>query len=194
MGMSSTSSYEQLDGLLRRDELSIDPAELQGLLCALLSGQPQTTPEQWLTAALGEPISEGQLDNDAEQQLLSLFTQTVQQLDEGQFALDLLLPDEDSAAVPVRAEAMVHWGSGYLSGLGHLGADFSQWSDDAREFITDLAEITKADFVNADDELDDEALTELVEYLRVGAMLVFETLREPTTAKQPIAAPPQPLH
>lgn len=177
--MNRSVSYEEVVGLLQRDEVSIDAAELQGLLVALLSGQSQVTPADWLSAALGEPMTPGYVDQDAEQTLRCLFESTRGQLEQGEFELRLLLPDDD-AALASRAEALVHWGSGYLSGLGHLGrGDFSDWPEDARDFIQDLAEITKADFVHVDEELDEEAFAELVEYARIGALLVFETLRSP---------------
>ncbi len=175
--MESTITHDSLGAVLHRDEISIDPAELHGLLCAVLSGQPQLTIEGWLTAALGEPITPGYLDTDAKTLLGDLHEQTRGQLAGGEFALQLMLPD-DEEPLSARTEALVQWCSGYLSGLGHLGfTDFSQWPQDTSEFVADLTEISKADFVNADEAPDEDSWVELVEYARVGAMLVYETLR-----------------
>lgn len=172
-------THDQLDVVLRRDELAIDPAELHGVLCAMISGQPAVTIGVWLTASLGEPVTQGYLNQDTAQLMETLFKQTTSQLDADQFEFQLLLPD-DEQALSRRIEALVHWGSGYLSGLGHLGLkDFSDWPSDASEFVADLSEITKADFTGADDSPDEDSWTELVEYARVGVMLVYETLRSP---------------
>ena len=52
--------------------------------------------------------------------------------------------------------------------------------DDASEFLADLTEISNADFeVDSSDDSDEMAFMELVEYARVGAMLIYETLRGP---------------
>jgi len=179
--MENLISHEQLCDLLQRDEVSIDPAELQGVLCSMLSGQPALTVGAWLTVALGEPVTQGFFGQDVTELVEALFNQTKAQLNGDQFEFQLLLPS-DEQPLSERIRTLVHWGSGYLSGLGHLGLkDFSDWPQDSSEYVSDLSEITKADFVQADESPDEDSWTELVEYTRVGAMLVFETLRGPGT-------------
>ena len=93
-----------------------------------------------------------------------------------------LLPnDEDNTAS--RAAALARWCEGFLHGL--VSADHGDAlkarlaADPLADVIRDMLQITRA---CADDEGDDEtndaAFTELVEYLRVATQLTYEELAE----------------
>ncbi|WP_370307043.1 UPF0149 family protein [Sinimarinibacterium flocculans] len=84
-----------------------------------------------------------------------------------------LLPDDSVALVP-RATALASWCSGFLFGLASRRLDLERCSEEAREIVGDLTELTRAAVGDeADANIEEGAYAELVEYVRVGAQLVF---------------------
>ena len=178
--MYSPPDFEILNELLNRDQFMLGAGELQGSLCAQLTMASQLDLEQWLCTAGGESFSIETLDPATLAGLEELFLWTEEALRAPQMTFQLFLPDDD-ASLADRSEALTLWCSGFLVGLGLSGVDEStDIPEDASEFLADLAEISCADFViENSDESDEAAFMELVEYARVGAMLVYETLRGP---------------
>ncbi|MDX1605521.1 MAG: UPF0149 family protein [Candidatus Competibacterales bacterium] len=152
---------------------AFSPAEAHGLLCGLLCGNPVLTAEDWLSAAARETDRASTLTAE----LGLLYESTVIQLDGPDFDLQLLLPD-DEQPLDRRADALGYWCQGFLAGLGLGGVtDHDGLSDDVREFLSDAAEIARISFDAHEPDSDDEfAFTELVEYVRIGALLVRESL------------------
>ncbi|TJY61062.1 UPF0149 family protein [Sinimarinibacterium sp. CAU 1509] len=114
--------------------------------------------------------------------LQALRTQTFDALEDEGMSFELLLPDDDTALVP-RVRALVAWCEGFLYGLSSRpGLDLSRCSDDAREIVHDMTQLTQAAVGEEDDpNVEETAYAELVEYLRVGAQLVFMELHPKPT-------------
>ena len=89
-----------------------------------------------------------------------------------------LLPDDD-APLRQRADALGAWCQGLLYGLGLGQADRrGQLSVESREFLRDATEIAQVGFETDEaSEADETAYAEVVEYLRVGLLMVLEDLR-----------------
>lgn len=172
--------FEILNELLDRDQFLLGSAELQALLCALLTTGNPIDFDRWLSDGGGKTFAMSSLDSATLATLEELFLWTTETLKDPQMSFQLFLPDDD---VPLadRSESLTQWCSGFLSGLGltEIGKS-DELPDDASEFLHDLAEISAADFIiEASDDADEAAFMELVEYVRVGTMLVYETLRGP---------------
>jgi uncharacterized protein YgfB (UPF0149 family) len=106
--------------------------------------------------------------------LAELAAQARAQAEGAGMELQLLLPAEER---PLRERAIaVHgWTRGFLFGLGLSGIDAGSLSAPAREAFDDLLEITRMDLDDLDDEqANEEALTEIVEFIRVAAQLMIE--------------------
>jgi hypothetical protein len=93
-----------------------------------------------------------------------------------------LLPEEVRPAAE-RAAALAHWCEGFLHGLVSgphpepLRARLA--TEPLSELIRDMLELTRAAADDdGDDESNEEAYVELVEYIRVAAQLAFEELAE----------------
>ncbi len=151
-----------------------EPAELHGLLCGQLCARPRLPPQVWLDTALVETDADAAVAEILQQ----LYDTTARQLDDPQFQLQLLLPD-DAESLEVRLEALAGWGHGFLTGLGLGGLkNFKTLSGEAGEFLRDLDDIIRVDFdASAGEEADETAYAEIIEYLRVGVLLVHQTLR-----------------
>lgn len=95
-------------------------------------------------------------------------------IDPTSMSFDLLLPTEDRP-LPERASAVLDWVRGLLFGFALGGLTREQLLGQAGEAFDDLVELTRMDLeAVAEDEGDEEALTEIVEFLRVAAMLIRE--------------------
>jgi len=72
----------------------------------------------------------------------------------------------------------VQWCDGFLFGLGAGEIkDFAQLPDDVNEISHDLAEISRAYHEDESTEADELAYAELIEYVRVGVLVIYEALR-----------------
>ena len=108
------------------------------------------------------------------------------QLNDPNCEFQLLLPVDDDH-IDNRVNALGDWCQSYLVGLALGGIkDFTSLPESAREVANDLVEIARAgtSYTLEGNEEDENAYTQLVEYLRVGVLLINEEL-------QPTKAPPQ---
>ena len=174
--------HDALDDALRRCGSSWDAAQTHGLLSGQLAISGAESGFGWLAQVLeGTQHADGDRA-ECEVMLSALFESTYRQLAERLSAFEPLLPgDSDSTAV--RAVALAHWCEGYLHGLvstSHAEALKARLAAaPLADIIKDMLEITRASAEDdADEESDERAYTEIVEYLRVAAQLVYEELAE----------------
>ena len=173
--MATKHTYETAMAEFKSNDTAIDAAEVHGMICGLLSGGMGHADAQWMTI-LSETGNEGKPFSPAMEQVLTdLFNQACQELIEGQFALTLLVPDED-APINHRGMALVEWVQGFLAGFGMQQNDLTQCSDDVKEALQDLPDIARMEEPMDDDEESERALEEVIEYVRMTAMLCFGEL------------------
>lgn len=104
-------------------------------------------------------------------------------------AVEAALADEDDAFMPLlpddaepiaqRADCLVAWCRGFVGGIGL--ADIKRrgaLSDDADEAINDLARIAASELSTDGDEGDEAAYAEVLEFVRVAALLLRDECRE----------------
>ena len=88
-----------------------------------------------------------------------------------------MLPADDRP-LEERAEALVEWCRGVLGGFGLAGAGtHAKLSDEAQEILRDLTTIASSAFDFGDASEDEDALIEVHEFVRMGAMLLFTECR-----------------
>jgi uncharacterized protein YgfB (UPF0149 family) len=153
------------------------PSELHGLLTGQLVAGVRADAEAWLTMVVAHLDVQGLEDDDDKAELVVLYDRALEQLTAPDFGFQLLLP-EDDVELAGRTESLGAWCSGFLSGFG-LGFDHTKQklSSEITDSMEDIASIAQASFDADDDEQkDDSAETsymELVEYVRLAAMMVF---------------------
>lgn len=180
--MEQGIDHDALDNALRRCGASWGAAQTHGLLSGRLAIAGANSGFSWLSQVL-----EGTGDADVrrvecETMLVCLFETTYRQLSARMSEFEPLLPDDEDNTAS-RAAALARWCEGFLHGL--VSADHGDAlkarlaADPLADVIRDMLQITRA---CADDEGDDEtndaAYTELVEYLRVATQLTYEELAE----------------
>lgn len=199
--MESTVEYDRLEDALRRCGAGWDAAQAHGLLAGRLAIAGADCGFDWLTHVLEGTDADDALRAECEPLLSTLFEYTFRQLAERQSGFEPLLPD-DEEPTPVRAAALAHWCEGFLHGLvsaKHGDALKERLAaEPLADIIRDMLEITRAAAnEDGDSDADEEAYTELVEYLRVAAQLTYEELadiREPTDSGAVGGQGPEALH
>jgi len=162
----SLPSHAAVAGELQRLAIGVDADELHGSLCGYLSAGGERLPTEWPGRLALDPIDDRHLAPD--RPLGQLYGASLAQLDDDGLGFSLLLPDE--ATVEVRAEALLGWCRGFIGGFGLAQGQAS--SDDAEEALADLARIASSGLTFEDPEQDEEALEELVEFVRVAVLLL----------------------
>ncbi|MCC7219634.1 MAG: UPF0149 family protein [Candidatus Contendobacter sp.] len=153
------------------------PAELHGLLCGLLCGEGELALDRWLQLAC-EALADGvELAPPVQNLLAKLLDYGVAQLSDPDGSITPLLPDDD-APLPQRVDALGDWCQGLLYGLGISHVEqHDLLSEEGREFLRDVADIAHVGLDQATSETDETAYVEVVEYLRVGLLIIHHDLR-----------------
>ena len=114
-----------------------------------------------------------------------LYTDCRAQLEDPDLGFEPLLPEGDTS-VEHRAEALVEWCRGFLGGVGLSGAQPHGLSVDATEVLSDLGRIASSRFDYDDAEEDETALSEVLEFVRVGVLLLHAEMRRPHSSRHTV--------
>lgn len=174
-----------LEALIRQADVATSAAEVHGVLTGLLCAQSGLGRDAWLQAVQREVDGGAALAEQGGDLLTALYEETVRQLASSDLEFEPLLADEE-AELDERVRALGQWCQGYLwgLGLGGVGSD-RDLPADTREALNDLAEVSRAgDYAVEEDETDEAALMELVEFVRTVVLMVQEELN-------PTKAPPR---
>jgi yecA family protein len=180
--MESDIHHDTLNDALRRCGASWDAAQCHGLLTSRLAIAGTEAGFAWFQQVLEGAETSDASRADCERMLTALFDATHRQLSERLSEFAPLLPD-DSDSTAIRAEALGHWCEGYLHGLVSVdhGEALKQrlGEEPIADIIKDMLQITRASAEDDGDEDSNEiAYAELVEYLRVAAQLTYEELAD----------------
>jgi uncharacterized protein YgfB (UPF0149 family) len=183
--MTNAIDHNQVEAALRQCGSSWSAAQAHGLLCSRLAVLGENACTDWLRQILqGAMTFDALQQQDAESAALlgALCAETHRQLAGRQSEFEPLLPHE-SEPVAVAAAALAEWSEGFLHGLvSNVQSEELKRelvAEPLSDVIRDLLEMTRAEAGDdADGEANEQALTELVEYLRVAAQLVYEELAE----------------
>lgn len=169
--------YATLHNALTDAGVDSAASEIHGLLCGIVSrGGGIASDWSAVLAAAGDV-----LDN-VPQSLRQLFSRlmaaTAGALGEGQMQFSLLLPEHD-VGIDARAEALAAWCQGYVMGLALGGSSGMEGlSTEAREAVADLIRISGAVADREEDaEVQDRAISEIEEFVRVAVQLIYEEYR-----------------
>ncbi len=167
------TAYAQIQQVLAQAHCLADAAEAHGTLAGCLCSAVGYRFEDWML----EILPDGAADPTATELLRELFRTTAVALGEGQMQFAPLLP-EDEQPIDARAAALAAWCQGFIYGLGTSSlTDATLLPGEIGEVVRDLTEITHVGADSAEDvDTNEEAYTELVEFVRVGVQLSFDEL------------------
>lgn len=171
MADDTSLTHAELGELLAQAQLGVGASDLHGSLAGYLCGGGRSGARDFLEALQLESDDAHALDR-AHEALGRLYTGCLGALDDPELGFEPLLPDE-SRPLDERADALVEWCRGFLGGFGLSSGDRpAQLSEEATELLRDLATIAGSSLSFEDAEEDERALVEVLEFVRVGAMML----------------------
>ncbi|HEX7374511.1 MAG TPA: UPF0149 family protein, partial [Steroidobacteraceae bacterium] len=174
--MTTPVAFDAVERALAAGGSAVHAAEAHGCLCGALCARRVYLPTEWLEEILADTEDEAAL-SQVSGALADLYERSGEDLASGELEFSPLLPD-DQAPIEERVAALSEWCQGFLYGFGSSGTlQQASLSDEVQEFLTDVAELTRAD-VSGDDvgEAEEEAYVELTEYVRMGVQLVYDEM------------------
>lgn len=161
--------YAEVGVQIARLQLGVDAAELHGSLCGYLSGGRDTAGRgDWLARVMADPELGAVAQDSA---LDRMFVATEALLESPDFGFDLLMPGE-ATPLAERGEALLSWCRGFLGGFGLAAGRDPPLSEDGADALRDLAKMAASELTYEDPEGDEEALSEVAEFVRVAALLL----------------------
>ncbi|WP_191601314.1 UPF0149 family protein [Marinomonas algicola] len=166
--------FDLLADVFVTESISASPAELHGQLCGYLASGVRLPLEDWLTMVV-EFCDIGSWKEEASRRVIvELYTATLTLFQNGDYGLVPTIADED-APLSERGLTLAQWSHGFLAGYGLSGRK-ENLSEETKQVLRDFANVSsmQADMQDLEDSNDNEAdLTELVEYARLSAMMLY---------------------
>ncbi|AIA38528.1 unnamed protein product [Klebsiella pneumoniae subsp. rhinoscleromatis SB3432] len=176
--------YNDVDQLLNQQGVGLTPAEMHGLISGLLCGGNTDSSWQPLVHDLtNEGLAFG---HELAQALRNMHSAISDSLDDDGFLFQLYLPEGDAVSVFDRADALAGWVNHFLLGLGVSQPKLDKVKDETGEAIDDLRNIAQLGYDEDEDQEELEmSLEEIIEYVRVAALLCHDTFaRQQPTAPE----------
>ena len=172
--MSDKLNYNQLRTSLHSLNTDDTISSAHGLLCGFACVEPDLSLEDWLNEILLSADRHDVNVKIAYESLAHIFNQTRIQLNDATFDFQLLIAGQD-ARLAEQANTLVEWCQGFLLGLGLQ--KISTNHAEVFEIIKDFGEISKLDIDLPEQEQNACDLNEMIEFVRMGTLLIQETLQ-----------------
>ena len=180
----SLPDISEIDGALRRIDATMGASEAHGTLCGMLCARGTVELSEWIDHAAGEQSPDNDYLPEVVRQMSVLHRCTLEQMNDSLTEFSLLLPD-DEEPLSERVMSLAAWCQGFIYGLAAGGIhQGSELPPDSNELLRDMIEISRAshddDGLDEDDndfEEDEVAYMEILEYVRTGALLIYEELQ-----------------
>ena len=181
---NATPTYNALAAALSQQGVGMTPAEMHGLICGILCGGNQDN--SWKTL-VHDLTNEGMaFSQSLSQPLQALHESLTNTLGEEGFLFQLMLPDDDDITVFDRADALAGWVSHFLLGLGVTQPKLDKVTGETGEAIDDLRTIAQLGYDEDEDQEElEQSLEEVIEYVRVAALLCHDTFTQPRPPTAP---------
>ena len=180
--------YTVMNQLLNQQGVGLTPAEMHGLLSGLLCGGNKDSSWQPLVHDLtNEGLAFGP---ELAESLRSMHAATSDALEDDGFLFQLYLPEGDDVSVFDRADALSGWVNHFLLGLGMVQPKLDKVRDETGEAIDDLRNIAQLGYEEDEDQEELEmSLEEIIEYVRVAALLCHDTFTHPQPTAPEVQKP-----
>jgi uncharacterized protein YgfB (UPF0149 family) len=167
-------TFAEVQGIVAGLGATMTAAESHGYLCGALCTSAQCTFEQWLAEVVPEEARP--LAAASEEPLRLLLSDTARDLSGDDMEFEPFLP-EDDVMLAKRTAALSEWCQGFLYGFSTGAVTPAQWPQNVTEIVRDITQISRVETdVGESAEEDEQSYTDVVEYVRVGAQLIFDEL------------------
>jgi len=166
--------YNDVNQLLTQQGVGLTPAEMHGLISGMLCGGNKDS--SWLPL-VHDLTNEGMaFGHELAEVLRKVHAVTSDALEDEGFQFQLYIPDGDDISVFVRADALSGWVNHFLLGLGVTQPKLEKVKGETGEANDDLRNIVQLGYEEDEDQEELEmSLEEIVEYVRVAALLCYDT-------------------
>ncbi|MAA95254.1 MULTISPECIES: UPF0149 family protein [unclassified Arsukibacterium] len=168
-------TYDRWSSELEQAHVMASAAELHGLLAGMLCAGVKADAKA-LLPVLYDFLNDGQaLPSALEKQVQQLVDATADSLNKNDFSFTVLLPSDDDALFE-RLEALVEWSQAFLVGFAVQQTDLSLVSEDVREALDQLTEVTRVDIHTVTDgskHENEEAYYLVLEHVRMMVLCCF---------------------
>ena len=168
-----TVSYD----LLQAQFQGLNLAEAQGVLVALLYSTSFDHFKDWLQELDHIRFDESPLNEEI---LKILYDKTLEEMNSTEFNLRLLIAEEEQ--LKERVQGFIRWCHGFSYGFGLSSELYSRLDEDGKDFIRYIVEFSSLDTEEVLESLGNEedklALEELVEFVRMGALMLYFHLKD----------------
>ncbi|OON39522.1 hypothetical protein BTJ39_12760 [Izhakiella australiensis] len=170
--------YAALASALSQQGVGMTPAEMHGLISGIVCGGNRDNSWQ---ALIYDLTNEGNAFSQSLKQPVEQLHRTITAtLEDDSFEFQLLLPDDEIVTVFDRADALAGWVNHFLLGLGVTQPKLDKVTGETGEAIDDLRTIAQLGYDEDEDQQElEESLEEVIEYVRVAALLCHETFCRP---------------
>lgn len=183
--MAMMPDYFELQEMLQKVDATMEASETHGSLCGMLCAQGSADINQWQQHVIGEQEDGNVLMGELADQLQQMYVSTISALNNELAEFECLLAAEDEK-LSERVYSLANWCQGFLYGLAAGGIkQGSEMPGDTSELMRDFIEISQAVFDDEESENSEDDFMQLVEFVRVGALLMNEEL-QPIKLKKPV--------
>ena len=157
-------------------------SESHGFLCGIFCSSNTLASVLWQDYLLVG--IENEVDFDQSFALLAdLATQTSTEILSDELIFTPLLPDDESPIIE-RSNSISEWCAGFVSGLNVGAVDKKlDLGSEGDEFVKDIISISRMEKKVSEGEDSEVAYSEIVEYIRVGVILIYQQLHKNTESK-----------
>ncbi|CAB9541258.1 hypothetical protein [uncultured Gammaproteobacteria bacterium] len=172
--MENIVNYDEVKNTLHHLNTDDTIASAHGILCGFACVKPNLSLDEWLNEVLVSIDFDNLNEKSAHEKLAQVYNNTLLQLGDETLNFQLLIADED-CALKEQADTLIQWCQGFLVGLGLQ--KISTHDEDILEIIKDFSEISQLDGEVLDGEENANDLSEIIEFVRMGTLLIQETLQ-----------------
>jgi len=168
-------TWQQLTSSLKMAELGATASESHGIVCGLICGGINLADNSWY-GAFNDLMNDGiALPIDLKKMMQQAFDNASAEFSAQDYQVRLLIAD-DEQYLNERAKSVAQWTESFLTGLAIGNESGKELSKDVKEALADLNQIAKLDTEIEDNEEAEQSLEEIIEYVRVCAILCFSEL------------------
>lgn len=112
-------------------------------------------------------------NTEAQQWLCLLYGYTIDELEDNQLNFMPLLPDDEDPLI-ARLGSLAEWCSGFLAGFGTSGSrKVEDFNEEVLDALRDIQQISQVDSEIEEEEEGEAAYFEVLEYVRMAALMIF---------------------
>lgn len=169
-------NYSDINRILQEAEAFADPSQWHGFVCALICTNEYPDQQLW-QEFLDLQVDDYSVIESCYSEMYRLINTICEDIQSDDYDFQLLLPN-DEEDLPVRVNALASWCDSFLTGMGLSQDNLAEaLSENGSEILGDFSKIAQVFVAEDESDTGEEALFELVEYVRMSTMLLYEELR-----------------